>query len=410
MTKTTPSNKKTQWRYLLGIVAILATVYAVQTAGAPAYTLPLAEKKLHQLNDAFVKYAKISGRDAALHYNNISLIGFGPNKKANIDRLSLDILRPSWLNMERQTLSSENVEMLPNHMTPDSTLLQFSDVIHVITGSELSHTITPSLPLYLSSFSKEDGLETIQKLSLAKGASLVVDDKRAHYKLFFGDSLFGDSTIISATASWLASLHTGPASLQKNDTIWNVSNAVIRLNTIKQSATDIESKGTFTLDDITVANMPTKEPLSFNIAWNYKEALNVTGAEDSSELTIERGMLTNEQVKIASSGTLYFSVEDQEPYGELVLEISDVKILAASSWIAEDKRADFKKMLEDMIGQKLEKRTQEIIPIGREKNGEWKCGKIACNTLLERGMLDTLIFNQEKHHGEEHINSNKNPS
>ncbi len=409
MEQPTPSKKKTQTRYLLGIAAILVAVYAVQTAGAPSYTLPLAEKRLHQLNDVFLKYAKISGQDAVMHYSNLALIGFGPSKKVTIDRWSVDIIRPSWLNMEKMTLSSENVEMLPNHTSPDSLLLEFPQTINIITGSELSYNITPDKPFYFLSDESEDGSNVTQKISLVKDASLQFHNKHAGYSVFMEDSLSGESSLNTKDESWMASLHTGAASLQKNDVTWKVENAAFRLSAAKKSPVEITSKGTLTLDNITLSEIVIDQPINFNIAWVYKETLNLAGAEDSSEITIERGMLTDDKVKIASSGTLHFSVEEKDPYGELVLEISDVKLLAASHWIKDSKRAEFKKLLEVMIGQKIEKRTQEIITIAREKNGEWKCGKITCQTLVEQGMLGMLIFNPEKHHDQEN-NSSENPS
>lgn len=402
MERTTISRKKIKLRHLLGCSIIIAAVYLIITAGAPAYTVPLAEERLNNLAENLSRSAKVSGQDARMHYNSLSLDGFGQNTHGVVARWSLDILRQSWLNVEKLTFSSENVHLVPNHLAPDSTLLQFTQLMNVIAGSELLYSIQASPTAYylLRTNGNKDNYDIHHNIWLPEKGELTIRDQENNLSIRLGQKFIIDATLKHPYTNLVSILTTGSIEAKLHEKTWKATNGNLRINMVKKTPRVIESKGTFTLDNVTVQQDDhDSTPANFNIAWLYKEIMSMNGAVESSELEIERSMLTDDVVKVAASGRLYFSVEDNQPYGEIVLEINDIKLLAESGWIKGTDRADFENVLEAMIGQALEHRTQEIITIQREQGGEWKCGKIACQTLINQGMLGGSYKNKERNHG-----------
>lgn len=395
MTESLAARPSFKVKPLFGCAAIIFAIYLILFSGAPNYTESKAEENLAHFSSLLTQAAKIIGYESRLQYSSVQIQGFAYEKWAKISKLSVDMSREAWLGSKRFGISSDNAQLIPNPLQLNRAQLKFPEAINLIMGSDLLYVINHTLPILYSSGKniKDEGVD--HNLTIEHGNMLTLSNPENTLNLKFDDGYGVNITLAAPYNNAIISGHGGEVELLKDTHQWDIDSSRFHFSITQKSPKTAETRGTLTLEDLsyTTGDISTK-PISLNAAWVYNETRGMTGSLETSEFIIERSVITDDDLHIAVSGTLDFSMDEAMPYGEVILEVNDLKLLAASNWIADSYRDKFTSMLKEITDEDIVARSHGTIPIRRKKGGEWYVGRVSFKSLLDKGLLDFLIFNQ----------------
>lgn len=391
---------------VLGSVAIVVALYTVLFGGMRNFTGEDAERMLADLSTHLSTESARRSKETKLQYSAVEMEGIAYDKVAHVSNLSLDFIYQQWQGGRRFGISTERADIVPDQADPKRMIMRFSDMLNIISSSQLLAMVRPAKPIiYTTNLKPKNADAVVHKIVVPGNISITTLAPKHEFHLKLKQPVQAEVSFFKAQHKLNAQILAGAVQAYMPSGSWQLGDADIRYDSIQRSTETVESKGTLTLNNIafTIGNI-VSSPYTMTAAWMLKEQRNISGANDASELVIEHGLLTNGDMKLAINGTVNVDIDDTA-YGELVLEITNPEVFLESSLIWPEKRALARQLLAEIMGDSDEHK-QAIINISRGKNGSWQIGKMTLDALIEKGLMNIFIFG--KHEGYEENSSSEN--
>lgn len=364
--KTTPSVAS-----VVGIVALLFAGMFVLFGSAQRFDNAVVENKLKTFAAYASRAAQKYGKSANFKYGDISIVGWGYDKRAIVRNVSLEISEAGLFDTNRWVVSTEAMTLRPDHVMADRVIADFDAPVNIIRNSTHLYTMRFSDALHYAHY---DGLHEGQRMI---DDSIALPEKIVVTPIADGSSATPAADIeITYNPNHQLHLREWPEKqvlevgvglenlriMKADEPLFVVGAFSSYVN--EELDTEQRLKGQFTItaiDFFMKDDRSQRKPYSFNMDIGY-----TTDSQQATHLTFNKYALMNNDFKFKVTGGLTIAQDDRLPYGKLMLELSNPTQFLNSNLIPESSRNAVRDVLAKVSGN-LEQPTISI-PISREKN------------------------------------------
>lgn len=365
--KSTPSVAS-----VVGVVALLITGMFVLFNGAQRFNTRVVQNHLK----AFSEYVNIEagkyGSQASFTYGDITLNGWGYDKRATIRDVRLEISSPHNPNAVRWILATDSIIFRPDKMSAARLLADFNEPLHIARNGQPLYALSLSSALTYSHF---DGIYkgehviqediTLPERMVFKAMSAPVDAQDSR-----SDISYAPNAEISLTRR-PGSNKTDMSFILRDLKLAQPDGNIFTVGTLTSYFTlrpDDHSQlaGQFTITALDFAFIrPGRESksYSFNLDIGYS-----ADKDAASHFSLNKCILLNDEFKLKATGGFITSRDDLLPYGNVMLELINPDRFLASELIPAHSQLALTEMLEKIGNTSAEGKNMLSIPLSREKN------------------------------------------
>lgn len=398
--------KKPIFLPIIGIAVMCVAVYAILFAGPAVITQESIEARLQQFADNISREAAKNGKEGKFTYGAVTLDGWGFDKHANVENVTLAFGEKSALDTHKWSLSTTKMQVMPDPSRVGNLLFTFPETINVIENSQLQKHVTFSAPLKYGFY---EGME--------KGQHVVEHSVHLPPQIIMEPANSAEQTekaqrvVISYDANPTLRVRLLPEANQ-TDADYDLSNiklvaedgteasvASLVSHFHEEEGPDHRPQGKYSLQmtDLSVHDKSqTSKPYSLSADINYTGP-QITGTlKESSpgagttDVDVKDVTLSNKDFKISAAGHLSTSVDDPLPFGALNLHITNVPQLLTSDILPESGRKIIAAALQKITGRAPDTLTAADVPLKRERNNVLYVGDTTFEALAASMFSDML--------------------
>lgn len=393
------SPKKRFVKSVLGLMVLAVSVWVVLFSGASAITTENIELRLQQLGAHLADEAAQHGKEAKLTYGTIEVEGWGYNKRATVDNISLELSEKTPLNTtHRWSFSTVQMQVLPDPMLPNNLFFVFSEPVNVIENSQLKTIISFSAPPKYGYFDGRDSKEHAVIHSLRLPSQLILTPGKAVDEI----ENKGHTITITFDENPLMQLRLLPESHERtmvygfrnvsimSDDGSQATIAALESNVHETLGADNRPQGKSQLKvlDIVLRDHE-KVSKAYSLITDIDYSGDAPGLEignwlsgsGASDMTINQMQLATDDFKIKMTGKVSLATNDPLPSGDVNLEIENVKQFLESELIPAMAKPSLTEALQKVTGQPVAALSHATLPVKREKNGVMYVGGVTFEEL-----------------------------
>jgi len=395
---------------VVGVVAMLITGMFVLFNGAQRFNMPVVETDLKQFTAYIADEARKHGREAKFTYGDITVEGWGYDKRAIIHDVSLEILHSEPLFTKRWLFSTASITMRPDRLSAGRLLVDFSEPVNIIKNSHHLYTLYFSDPLNYSHFDGlfkgehviEDSLVLPQSLMLK---STVEPGEEASRQQKIEVTYHSPPEI--RLRNWPGDGKTEMAVVLENLKIisdgkpeFTIGTFTSYYNGLPDAQHNLKGQFTATAIDFTVNNAGKESrPYSYNLDIDYLAEQGV------NHYTLNKCVVTGDNFKVKATGSIATAMDDPLPFGKIELEFSNPRAFINSELLPDHSRVALEETLQKVAGEPVEEKNLTI-PLNREKNQLFYIGRATFEEvaatllagLFQARPVNNIPSNEEQSH------------
>lgn len=371
-------------------LALVAVASTAMYSTMPVITVEAVALRLQQVANYISSDAANAGRQGALKYGDIKILGWGYDKYATVDDVTLTLTTRTPEGSREWSVMAPlgNVRLDPLHSRRQ--IFRFSEPLKLMENGTTKATISFASPLR---FGFLGGLESKQQsmlITVRLISPITITPEPS------GEGEPVKPVVITYEGYPEVNIRNLPATDEReakfefrNVLIENGSAAKMTIgviaNDIYESANQdkrVEGKYTLTISDFANHGNDGAVPacsLTSNLDYVSDVSLmTVLGvpATGNIEMKVNKLVFACEDFGVKINGNLTRKEDDALPIGLLNVSIENVKAFLASSLISEKTRSELTAALPKITGQPLDSLTSAKIQVKREKNGALYVGNV----------------------------------
>lgn len=384
---------------ILGLLILIAAVGIILFTGASGMSRESIEQRLRQFSDQITSEAAKSGREARFAYGNITMEGWGFNKRATVENVSLEVAEKSVLDVNRWSLSTAKMLAEPDPVTANNLVFVLPEPINVIENSQIKTVVTFSAPLKFTYFN-----------------GMVNKTQRIEQNFHFPDKIFLTSAQTAGepadkTNDVVISYDENPVFTIKSEPATGARDANYAFRDVKIAMGDGSQATIASLSSIlTEKPGADKKPVgnyklmlvdlilrdsertshAYTITTNFDYTGDIpslsmnkmTLTPENSLITLNQLLIASDSFKIKAEGKLMLASDDPLPSGMINVDIDNVQSLINSELVPEASRPSVMDALQKITGQPVGSLTNVTIPVKREKSGMMYIGNVTFEELV----------------------------
>ena len=349
MTEPAPK-KRPVFLQIAGIIVLIFTLVTILFSGARSLNRETVEARLKQFSSSLSQAATDNGKEGTFSYGTVALEGWGYNKRAVIQDISLLISDKNSLNASSWILSTPKMQMASDPAVAGNSLFEFPEPISVIKNSQPKATITFPVPLKYGYYEGK-----VNKKALVAHTLYLPPEIRITPT---GETDNSGSVVITYDEHPEFFVKSYPQTGER-EAGYKFNNVKVVSDTVQTTMgafnshfkqkinADKRAEGDYslTLVDFTLRNGDkSTQAYTFSTDISYigdqpkLRADSLTPAMGNADVTINQMLLATDSFKIKGEGKLSANTQESLPWGTMTLTIDHVAAFIQSELIPEPVR------------------------------------------------------------------------
>jgi len=382
--------KKAHLKPLIGVFILVVAVVIILFSGMSGITEANVGQHLQDVADYVAQEAGAVGKEAKLTHGKLAIEGWGFNKHATVDDVSLELVDKSSPIPVKWSVSTAKMLVLPDPVSANGLIFEFPGPINVAQGGQPKTVISFPMPLkyVYSNMQGSHGPIIVHALHLPNEMTFAaVGDGNGRIVVDHDPNSLFYEKFMPANHERESAYKFSHVKITSADGMQLAASEITsNFNEAKQENGRVEGKYALTVSDF-VLHDHDKASKSYNLSVSLSTGRAPTGNTDTA---INEALFTADTFKVKVTGGISTSSDDGFPSGNAMVDIDNVPHFLASELIPEQARKTVAAALEKVTGQPADKLTHAMIPLKRDKNGSLYIGDAMFAALAASVLADMV--------------------
>lgn len=387
-----------QQKTIIGLIILALTIIIVLFSGSNGITTQQANDFLTRFEKHITEHAALHQKEASFKHGAITLEGWGNDKKARVENISLELTQKSPIDAEKFSFSTGEIWISKDRLAGGKYYVNFPAPVNVICNSELAYVIDSEDPIKYGVYDRptatEHSLNLPPLLTIASGPMPASDKKSLVISVARENQVKVEMD--SSTGNRHVTYQLPQIAFKAHDVNMFAADSIMGDYTVeKLEEGQVTGKYDFKINNFTTADAPS-HPYGAALQGSYKgdrmevDYVGLRPLFGNGEITLDKVALVGNDFSVTGMGNLVMAKEDPLPSGSLDLDISNASQLITSDLVPSPLRGVLEAALKRASGTSGAFAERTSVPMKRAKNGVLYVGGVTFEEMTAAVLADLV--------------------